>query len=385
MAHNRPTRSTSQQSIVAPPRGRRGAVPLEFAMALPLLLMVLFIILGMGSHMITWGETAIANRNAVWRQRADADGTRPLHFEDLGLLTGADQQAGDWNMFAALLPAASTHHAVLGGAWDHRDLPLDRPPHWQLYAEAARIAARSDLATRIGEIKQIVGDFRDAVTGAFDGATSGDVVNQQLGSTVANLQNVLGFKDDVELKTSTEKQAAVDRGRTEVLPRMESKEAKLAPEVEIRLPDEINRLKAAITVAAGGINWARVGELIDAAALERLRNAAEALGRRAEAVTTESETSDVSTSATTLSTAVDEVGAALEEPARTELVALTGALGLVADATTLDADVKDLGRKRKELALTRQAIGNFRNNLPPEGSDGGGEFNSVPDASEVRP
>jgi hypothetical protein len=385
MAHNRPTRSTSQQSIVAPPRGRRGAVPLEFAMALPLLLMVLFIILGMGSHMITWGETAIANRNAVWRQRAEADGARPLHFEELGLLTSADQEAGDWNMFAALLPAASTHHAVLGGAWDHRALPLDRPPHWALYAEAARIAARSDLATRIGEINKIIGDLRGAVSGAFDGATSGDVVNQQLGSTVANLQNVLGFKDDVELKTSTEKQAAVDRGRTEVLPRMEKKEGELAPEVETRLPGEINRLTTAIAAAAAGINWTRVGELVDAAALERLRNAAEALGRSAEAVTTESETSDVSTPAKTLSTAVDEVVADLEEPARTELVQLIGAPVLVANATTLDADVKGLARKRKELALTRQAIGNFRNNLPPDGSNGGGEFNSVPNASEVRP
>ena len=152
----------SRRPTRRPPRAapRRGLAPLEFAMVLPTLLALAML----AQWVALWGaaqvRTVAEARRAAYHQRyaqtAAGEWTtepgEPLLFP----LPGSEpeflaEEKTEPVRYAALFdsfPPARSVQPVLGGAWDHRELPLDSPPHLtQIPAVIAQGPLGEGLAT----------------------------------------------------------------------------------------------------------------------------------------------------------------------------------------------------------------------------------------------
>ena len=130
--------------------GRRGIATLEFAMALPVLLLLMVAITWLGFSVIAQTEVLVEARNAAWKHRFENLSDKPLIFPLKVAIPGMPQysQASDFVTETAskkvdvspifkLVPGPEAGHTVLAGSWDWRSMPLTDPPNWDLLGIAA--------------------------------------------------------------------------------------------------------------------------------------------------------------------------------------------------------------------------------------------------------
>ena len=129
---------------------RRGIATLEFAMALPVLLLLMVAITWLGFSVIGQSEVLVEARNAAWKRRFENLSDKPLVFPLKVTIPGMPQysQASDFVTETAskkvdvspifkLAPGPKAGHTVLAGSWDWRAMPLTNPPNWDLLGIAA--------------------------------------------------------------------------------------------------------------------------------------------------------------------------------------------------------------------------------------------------------
>jgi hypothetical protein len=155
---------------------RSAMAPLEFVMALPVLLLLMVAITWLGFSVIGQTEVLVKARNKAWQRRFENASKKPLYFPILkGLYDEKSdyvfeqvKQRVDVSPIFSRVPGPEGGHMILAGSWDHRAMSFAEPPDLKLMAVAAAIGtfgngldAVASLDDPLGLIKEI-GEFASA-------------------------------------------------------------------------------------------------------------------------------------------------------------------------------------------------------------------------------
>lgn len=155
-------------------QSRRGIATLEFAMALPVLLLLMVGITWLGFSVIGEAEVLITARNKAWKQRFDDKAKRPLMFPsglniaknpfystDADYVTAQDSKKVNVSPIFSRVPGPDASHTILAGSWDYRAMPLDKPPEWKLMATAAASGKGGTLQTWLTKLNDPLDRLKD--------------------------------------------------------------------------------------------------------------------------------------------------------------------------------------------------------------------------------
>ena len=152
---------------------RSGIAPLEFVMALPVLLLLMVGITWLGFSVIGQTEVLVKARNNTWKRRFDDASKRPLYFPILlslydrkaDFVSERARQRVDVSPMFSRLPGPEAGHTILAGSWDHKAMSFKEPPDLRLMAVAAAVGTfgnaldvGASIDDPLGLIKKI-GDF----------------------------------------------------------------------------------------------------------------------------------------------------------------------------------------------------------------------------------
>ena len=153
---------------------RRGIATLEFAMALPVLLLLMVAITWLGFSVIGQAEVLITARNNTWKQRFDDKAKRPLMFPsglsvaknpfystEADYVTEKATKKVDVSPIFNRVPGPEASHTILAGSWDHRAMPFDKPPEWKLMATAAASGTGGSVQTWLTNLNDPLGRLKD--------------------------------------------------------------------------------------------------------------------------------------------------------------------------------------------------------------------------------
>lgn len=155
-------------------RARRGMAPLEFVMALPVLLLLIVGITWLGFSVIGQTEVLIEARNKAWKRRFEDASKKPLMFPsgvsvaknpfysvEADYVTETSTKKVDVSPMFSRLPGPRASHTILAGSWDYRAMPFDKAPEWELLAKAAANGTTGDLQTWLTKLKDPLGQLKD--------------------------------------------------------------------------------------------------------------------------------------------------------------------------------------------------------------------------------
>jgi hypothetical protein len=171
------------------PQERRGIATLEFAMCLPVLLALFVLIVWLGANLIGQSEVTVVARHKAWAERFQVSqgSGNPLVFKaDSPIQRDAETTVDISPIFAGQAPP-KTNHAILAGSWDHRQIDLNRPPNWSLYAKVGGRSASLSVQSLLGNLGGSA-NFSSQATGILGG-----LVPQEDGGQ--NLNSFNGIKD----------------------------------------------------------------------------------------------------------------------------------------------------------------------------------------------
>ncbi len=140
---------------------RHGIATLEFVLAMPTLFLLIVAIVWLGYWMVYQTELNVAARNDAWKQRFDNPDSSPLIFPSLPIYSkSSDHKAVQLSkrvnvsdvMDDARNPLVT--QSILAGTWDHRRLPMDAFPNWQLYGKAV-------LNSKTGDSQNLLASLTD--------------------------------------------------------------------------------------------------------------------------------------------------------------------------------------------------------------------------------
>jgi hypothetical protein len=150
----------------------RGIATLEFAMALPILLLLMVGITWLGYSMIAQTQTLIEAREKAWQRRFDNAGQKPLIFPSGAgtvknplysasgdYVTETSTKRVDVSPVFKAAAAPKAFHTVLAGSWDHRALDLNSPPNFKLYGLAGANGVAGDLLSKIGSLTSMASNL----------------------------------------------------------------------------------------------------------------------------------------------------------------------------------------------------------------------------------
>lgn len=153
---------------------RRGIATLEFAMALPVLLLLMVGITWLGFSVIGQTQVLVTARNKAWKQRFDDKAKRPLMFPsglsvaknpfystEADYVTEKATQKVQVSPIFNGVPGPEASHTILAGSWDHRAMPFDKPPEWKLMATAAASGKGGSVQTWLTNLSDPLGRLKD--------------------------------------------------------------------------------------------------------------------------------------------------------------------------------------------------------------------------------
>ena len=152
------------------PQERRGIATLEFAMSLPVLLALFVTIVWLGASLVGQTQVTVAARHNAWQERTQvAQGSgNPLVFQaDTPIQRDAETTVDISPIFAGMAPPKA-NHAILAGSWDHRQIDLNRPPNWRLYAKVGGSSASLSVQGVLGDLSNLV-KYGSQATGILGG------------------------------------------------------------------------------------------------------------------------------------------------------------------------------------------------------------------------
>lgn len=200
------------------PTSRRGVAPLELVLALPLLVALLALLFTIADASIKANTSVIAARADAWSRRDNQKTKDALQFRSGAtshkLIHGNAEVATRSFLADIGASTAKAEHAVMGGSWDHRDIDLNSPPSYRLYA---RVGAGS-----IAELgAQLAGGIQVAVDSLPDYRATISEANNLAESVTGNVK--------AEINKS---QAALNRLETETIPQLETEITKLEQRID---------------------------------------------------------------------------------------------------------------------------------------------------------
>lgn len=209
---------------------RRGIATLEFAMALPILLLLMVGITWLGFSVIGQSEVLIEARNTTWKKRFENASDKPLYFPILPLYDQASdfvsQKASktvNVSPIFKVIPGPEASHTILAGSWDHQAMELKEPPDLELMATAAavgwggtvldfmsQITNPLGLITNLGNSSKSEATNAPSVVGKDDGSSGGSG-----GGTAPGAPAGGGLTPkQAEAKTEAQRKAEIDALKT---------------------------------------------------------------------------------------------------------------------------------------------------------------------------
>lgn len=197
---------------------------LEFAMALPFLLLLMVGITWLAFSVIGQAQVLIQARNDAWRDRFKNLSDKPLVFP---LTKGVDALRGysaknDYvsktvskkvnvsQVFDGVAgPSASV--TVLAGSWDHNAMKLNKPPSFKLYVDAAINGGTKDLQTQIAQIDSLVNNLETFAASAIAQAIAGSKDARDSGSSTKSAGDAGSAQAEAE-KTQKKKDLMTQQG-----------------------------------------------------------------------------------------------------------------------------------------------------------------------------
>jgi hypothetical protein len=154
---------TNQQPRRA--NSRRGIAPIEFAMSLPILLLLIVGIVWLGFIIVGQSQVIVQARTNAWSHRFENRSDAPLEFPT-SIGSGANPLYDAEKDHATERVTKEVHvsrvydhfatpkssHTVLAGSWDHRALPFDGFPEFELMVKTMGRGG-------IGNVQQILNDI----------------------------------------------------------------------------------------------------------------------------------------------------------------------------------------------------------------------------------
>ncbi|HVT27719.1 MAG TPA: TadE/TadG family type IV pilus assembly protein [Lacipirellulaceae bacterium] len=148
---------------------RRGIATLEFAMALPFLLLLMVGITWLGFSVVTQTEVLVQARDKAWTRRFDNPKQKPLLFP-AGLVVAKNPlysysddyvtetvtKPVDVSPIFKAAPAPKASHTILSGSWDHRAMDMNSPPNFKLYFTAAANVVTGNIQTQLGSLSNLI-------------------------------------------------------------------------------------------------------------------------------------------------------------------------------------------------------------------------------------
>jgi len=135
---------------------RRGSAPVEFVMALPVLLLMFVLILSVGLFFLSQVKATVTARSDTFQQRSSARSSRPLAYSsqtstgDIYSRTATDTP--DYPSPAVNFGSVSVEQSVLGGSWDHRELLQGNGPHWKDMAKASVFGSTNKIGSLLDQL-----------------------------------------------------------------------------------------------------------------------------------------------------------------------------------------------------------------------------------------
>lgn len=146
-------------------RPRRGLATLEFIMCLPLLVLLWLLLVWVGAVVNERTLVIAEARNEAWTRRDDAGG-RPFEFDRDETAEGSARRQVAVSFLNVDVHAS---HVVFAGSWDHRAVPLDRQPHWDLYGRLGASGLDSRIQGALGALNSLDGRIASLIAGSIGG------------------------------------------------------------------------------------------------------------------------------------------------------------------------------------------------------------------------
>lgn len=227
--------------------GARGLASLELVLALPLLLMLLAVVFFLGDGMIKANQTVVAARADAWSQRGSRPSADPFAFTrsstERSLVNGAAEETIRSNAAIGLLSEATAEHTVMSGAWDYRDIDLNRPPSYAVYAKVASsgVVSTASMANQLlsnglqGLLQQAFASVADSV-----GVRQGKIDEGRRGASQVKTAGQAEIKKEQDKVTQLE---------TQTIPQLEEKIGRANAAINTSINDDpdlrrrVDRLK----------------------------------------------------------------------------------------------------------------------------------------------
>lgn len=164
---------------------RRGIATLEFAMALPILLLLMVGLVWLGFSVIGQSEVTVEARNMAWAKRFDNASNKPLVFP-IDLLVADNPLYPKEKDFVTEkatkkvkvspvfdgIPGPESSHTILAGSWDHQAMAFDKRVNWDLHAIAVANATTGEVQGALASLSNLDNLFQKLVGDALGKAAS---------------------------------------------------------------------------------------------------------------------------------------------------------------------------------------------------------------------
>jgi hypothetical protein len=137
---------------------------LEFAMALPVLLLLMVAITWLGFSVIGQTEVIIEAHNKTWTRRFENASDKPLYFpilplyeRDSDFVSEKASKTVDVSPIFKKVPGPQASDTILAGSWDHNAMPFKEPPHLKLMAVAAAVGWGGNVLDYMSQITNPLG------------------------------------------------------------------------------------------------------------------------------------------------------------------------------------------------------------------------------------
>ncbi len=186
---------------------RRAVAPLELALCLPVLLVLIISIVWLGFSVVGQSAVAVQARQAAWKKRFDARGTALLFLKDDFVTEKAVGKVEVTPLLDDMSPPTSSHDVMIG-TWDYHELALDKAPNLKEYALAATNAKTGSVQVGYTDVSNQFNSWKQISQDAW--RTVGQSLLQELTSLGGLAESSLGAAQQEQSDTTTEA-AQLDR------------------------------------------------------------------------------------------------------------------------------------------------------------------------------
>lgn len=186
---------------------RRGSAPVEFVMALPVLLLMFVLIISIGLFFLGQLKATVTARSDTFQQRTAARSSRPLAYTSQtstsDIYSRSATQTPDYPSPAVNFGSVSVNESVLGGSWDHRELLQGNGPHWKDMAKAS-------VAGSTNKIGSLLDQFTNGFNpGSIPGI--GDIAGGLFGSLLDQLGSATDQFDNMNQEQQAQNQKNIEK------------------------------------------------------------------------------------------------------------------------------------------------------------------------------